>query len=235
MKKENVNDLLSQQQIPCMALMVYLNDRTGSYYMESHRINKEGRMLAGRPLTLKCITELADAFAVESGSIPHGIIPANLLYCDTRKGHERYVWYNPPRKRMMYFAGKLNIPDGEYAVPGLVYDTCGERLDIYAFREEKPEPDSVLCLAPLFNVTKERVCLGNAQINLPDNPAFAGYTGYWEKRFWQSEFSHLGSNGNPTKSNLISVTKNAKKSFDRNELIPFKKNGKTLTLNDLLK
>jgi PRTRC genetic system protein B len=235
MKKENVNDLVRQQQIPFMALIVYRNDRTGNLYLESHRIDEKGRMLAGRPLTLKCITELVDAFAVESGGIPHGILPANTLYCDTRKGHERYVWYNPPRKRMMYFHSELNMEDGEYVVPGLIYDTCGERLDIYAFREEKPEPDSVLYKAPLFNVTGKSVCLGNAKINFSDNPTFTEYTGYWETRFWQTEFSHLGSNGNPTKNNLVIVTKNSTETFDCNELIPLKKKEKIQTLKNLLK
>jgi PRTRC genetic system protein B len=203
--------------------------------MESHRIDEKGRMLAGRPLTLKCITELVDAFTVEGGSIPHGMIPANMLYCDTRKGHERYVWYNPPRKRMMYFNRELNIDDGEYAVPGLIYDTCGERLDIYAFREEKPEKYSILCMAPLFNVTEKSVCLGNTKISFPDNPTFAQYLDCWEKKFWQTEFSHLGSNGNPTKNNLVTVTKNSTEYFDYEELIPLKKKGKTQTLNNLLK
>jgi PRTRC genetic system protein B len=235
MKRENVNNLVRQQQVPCMALIAYRNDQTGSFYMESHRIDGKGRMLAGRPLTLRCITELVDAFAVESGGIPHGILPANMLYCDTRKGHEWYVWYNPPRKRMMYFNSKLNIDDGEYAMPGLVYDTCGERLDIYAFTEEKPEPDSILYKAPLFNVTEKSVCLGNAKINFPDNPTFQEYIDFWEKKFWQTEFSHLGADGNPTKNNLVIVTENSTESFDYEELIPLKKKGKIQTLNNLLK
>jgi hypothetical protein len=136
---------------------------------------------------------------------------------------------------MMYFRSTLNIEDGEYAVPGLIYDTCGERLDIYAFSEEKPAMDSVLYKAPLFNVSQERVCLGNARINFPDNPTFMEYINYWEKKFWQSEFSHLGSDGNPTKNNLVIVTKNSTETFDCNELIPLKKKGKIQTLTDLLK
>jgi PRTRC genetic system protein B len=235
MKNENVNNLVRQQQVPCMALIVYRNDQTGNLYLESHRIDEKGRMLAGRPLTLRCITELADAFAVESGGVPHGILPANMLFCDTRKGHERYVWYNPPRKRMMFFNSKLNMDDGEYAMPGLIYDTCGERLDIYAFSEEKPIPDSVLYKAPMFNMTEESVCMGNAKINFPDNPTFPEYINCWEKKFWQTEFSHLGNCGNPTRNNLVIVIKNSTKYFDYEELIPLKKKEKTQTLTDLLK
>jgi len=48
-----------------MALVVYKNNKTGSIYIESHKINAGGRMLAGCPLTLKCITELVETFSVE--------------------------------------------------------------------------------------------------------------------------------------------------------------------------
>jgi len=230
-----LNDILEQRQVPQMALVVYRNNSTGSIYIESHRINEQGRMLAGCPLTLKCITELVEAFAVEQGNTPHGRIPGCMLYSSTRKGHERYLWYNPPCKRMMFFSKNLNIENREYYLPGIIYDTDGENLNVYAFKEEKPEAESLLYKAPLFNVTGEKVCLGNAKINFPDNPTFGDYIMYWEKKFWQTEFSHLGGSVNPTKNNLVAVTKNMTGSFDYNELIPFKRNEKILTLNDLLK
>jgi PRTRC genetic system protein B len=192
-------------------------------------------MLAGHPLTLKCITELVESFSAEQSNIPQGKIPDNLLYSDTRKGHERYVWYNPPQKRMMFFNRNLNIEDGEYCLPGIIYDTGGEHLDVYAFKEENPDLESKLYKAPLFNVTGQKVCLGNAKINFPDNPTFGDYIMYWEKKFWLSEFSHLGGSTNPTKNNLVTVTKNSVESFDYNHLIPFKKEDKILTLKDLLK
>ena len=143
-----LNDILEQQQVPEMALVVYRNNKTESVYIESHRINEKGRMLAGRPLTLKCITELVESLSVEQGNTPHGRIPGNMLYCDTRKGHERYVWYSPPGKRMMFFREDLNIKDGEYRLPGILYDTDGENLNIYAFKGKKPEAGSLLYKAP---------------------------------------------------------------------------------------
>jgi PRTRC genetic system protein B len=187
-----LNDILEQWQVPEMALVVYRNNKTGSVYIESHRIDKKGRMLAGRPLTLKCIAELAESFSAEQGNAPHGRIPETVLYSDTGKGRERYLWYNPPGKRMMFFLKSLNIEDGRYHLPGIIYDTDGERLDVYACKEAKPAADSILYKAPLFNVTGQKVCLGNAKIHFPDNPTFDDYIAYWEKKFWLSEFSHLG-------------------------------------------
>jgi PRTRC genetic system protein B len=235
MRTNNVNDVIKQQFVPEMALIVYKNNETKSVYMESHRIDIKGRMLAGRPLTLKCITELAESFSAEQSNIPHGKIPQNMLFSDMRKGHEHHIWYNPPQKRMMFFSKNLNIKDREYCLPGIIYDANGEYLDVYAFKGEKPEADTKLYKAPLFNVTGQKVCLGNAKLSFPDNPTFDNYILYWEKKFWLSEFSHLGGNSNPTKSNLVTVTKNSVKSFDNNELLPFKKDNKTLILKDLLK
>jgi hypothetical protein len=107
------------------------------------------------------------------------------------------------------------------------FPICGKGMNtIYGTTRHK---------APLFNVTGQKVCLGNAKLSFPDNPTFDNYILYWEKKFWLSEFSHLGGNTNPTKSNLVTVTKNSVKSFDNNELLPFKKDNKTQTLKDLLK
>lgn len=235
MKTDNVNDIVRQQLIPRMALVVYQNEDTNNIYIESHRINEKGRMLAGCPLTLRCITELVESFSIEQSNIPHGKIPGNILYSDTRKGHERYLWYNPPQERMMFFSKNLNINDGKYHLPGIIYDTNGENLDVYAFKEELPQADSLLYKAPLYNVTGQKLCLGNAKTGFPDNLTFDSYMMYWEKKCWLSEFSHLGGSVNPTKSNLVTVTKNSVKSFNTDELLPFEKNGKPLTLKDLLK
>ena len=235
MKENDINNIIGQQLIPEMAIVVYKNSETDSYYIESHKINAEGQMLAGCPLTLKCISQLVESFSVEQGTVPCGIVPENLIYFDTRKGYERYVWFNPPRKRTMFFTKNLNIEDGEYCLPGIIYDTNGENLDLYSFKEKKPNMESKLFKVPLFNVTGSKVCLGNAKIKLLDNPSFASYIEYWEKKFWLSEFSHLGGSKNPTKNNLVSVTKKMKESFDCNQLIAFKKDRKILTLKDILK
>ena len=51
---------------------------------------------------------------------------------------------------------------------------------------------------------------GSANIDLPKNLTYESLLQYWEKKFWLTEFSHLGGNGNPTRSNLVLVTKTAK-------------------------
>lgn len=55
-------------------------------------------MTEGRPVTLEFMNELVKGYSERHGSTPYGKIPSNLMYCDSRKGSERYVWYNPPGK-----------------------------------------------------------------------------------------------------------------------------------------
>ena len=92
--------------------------------------------------------------------------------------------------------------------------------------------ETALYAAPLFNVTGSSVCLGSARIEKPRNLTYANLLEYWEKKFWLTEFTHLGGNGNPTKSNLVLVTKAARdRDFNLDELKPLN----NMKLKDILK
>ena len=154
---------LQQVMVPKAALIAYeyRENRYGNgmHYLELHPINDRGRMEAAMPVTYEFMDSLVESYTDDRRNVPHGKIPANMLWCDTRKGHERYIWYNPPGKRQ----------------------------------------------------------------------TFSKLLEYWEKRFWLSEFSHLGGSRNPTGSNLVSVTEKARANpFDENELKPMNKQLKDL-------
>lgn len=132
----------------------------------------------------------------------------------------------------MYFKESLHIEDGEFNLPGIIYVVEKDRLNVHAFKGEHPEAGDRLYKAPYFNTnaTSGGVCLGNASLQAPQNPTFNQWLEYWEKRFWMSEFSHLGAGGNPTRNNLVLVTEKARNApFDESEL---KLSGKQL--KDLL-
>ena len=89
---------------------------------------------------------------------------------------------------------------------------------------KRPVETTPLFRAPFFNVTGSSVCLGSCSLEKPQNPTFLSLLEYWEKRFWLTEFSHLGGNVNPTVSNLVIVTENIRNNpFDMNELTPMNK------------
>ena len=105
-------------------------------------------------------------------------------------------------------------------------------MNIYAYIDKELKPETELYAAPFFNVTGSSVCLGSAKIDKPTEITYDKLLEYWEKKFWLTEFSHLGGNGNPTKSNLVLVTKAAKDApFNIKELKPLK----NLKLKDILR
>lgn len=212
---------------PKLAMIVYA--QTGdSYYIESHEIDQKGRLGAGSPVSIDFITDMVSSFSQEYSTTPFGRMPENMLYADNRIGFERYIWYNPPQKRMMYFSKELSIPNAEYHIPGIIYVAGKNCLDLYAFKGNKPEDK--LYKAPFFNTTDGSVCLGSVKLDYPKHPTFEKHIEYWEKKFWLTEFTHLGGSNNPTKHNLVTVTKKSKEKFNDNELVEM-----NYTLKQLLK
>ena len=105
-----MNELTKQLQeimVPKAALIAYEYQEghyaSGSHYLELRPINKKGRMEAGIPVTYEFMDSLVESYSDGNRRIPHGWLPPNMLWCDTRRGHESYVWYNPPGKRRMFF------------------------------------------------------------------------------------------------------------------------------------
>ena len=225
---------LGSTMTPRAALIAYKcnMESDDTHYLELRAIDAHGRMMEGTPVTEEFMNELALNYTGVESNKPHGRIPRTMLYADNRKGSEKYVWYDSPRKRMMYFTEKLNIDDGEYYAPGLIYEASDSSLKVYSYKGNKvPAEDEALFRGPFFNVSDSSVCLGSARVKKPDDPTFESVVAYWEKMFWMSKFSHLYGSISPTVDNLILVTKAAKdKPFDLDQLKPIDK-----TLKDILR
>lgn len=233
MEKNELTNTIHATLCPRAVLIAYTYEgNNNKYFLEQRSIDARGRMGEGHPVTVEFMNELVRNYSETYSGTPHGRLPSNLLYADTRKGSERYVWYNPPGKRRMYFVSGLGIENAEYNLPGIIYEAGDTRLDVYAYKEDRPGMETALYAAPLFNVTGSSVCLGSARLEKPKELTYVNLLEYWEKKFWLTEFSHLGGHGNPTKSNLVLVTKAARgKPFDLKELKPLK----NLKLKDILK
>lgn len=214
---------------PRAALIAYENSEDKNCFLELRAIDESGKMGEGVPVTYEFMNSLAENFSQLHNGTPYGILPENLLYADSRKGHQKYIWHTLPQRRMMYFKQKLYIENAEYNLPGVVYVVANDKMEIYAYKGERPDECTELFAAPFFNVSGASVCLGSAKLEKLTNPTYADLLDYWEKRFWLTEFSHLGSGGNPTKSNLVLVTKAAHDApFNLDELKPLNKTLKTM-------
>jgi PRTRC genetic system protein B len=218
---------------PVAALIAYCSENDygrKEHYLEFRNISKNGLMGAGKPVSTCFIRSLTESFSVKSTSIPHGEIPKGMWFADTRE--EKYIWHRPPCRKQMYFKKDLNIPNGTYCIPALIWMVKRETLYLFAYRSKRLSSDTQLYAAPFFNVRANSgdVCLGNAKLKKPDDLTFLNFLNYWEAKFFLSEFSHLlGSN--PTKHNLVLVIKNSIDVFDNEELKPIKK----LKFKDLMK
>ena len=232
MENNELTNAIYATLCPRAVLIAYTYAGGNKYFLEQRSIDARGRMGEGHPVTVEFMNGLVRDYSETYSGTPHGWLPSNLLYADTRKGSERYIWYNPPGKRRMYFVSGLGIENAEYHLPGIIYEAGDTRLDVYAYKEDRPGMETALYAAPLFNVTGSSVCLGSARIEKPRELTYANLLEYWEKKFWLTEFSHLGGYGNPTKSNLVLVTKAARdRPFDLKELKPLK----NMKLKDILK
>lgn len=232
----NTIEKLSEVYQPYAAIIAYkavtkeyCND---GYYLEKRDI-RNGKMCVGKPLTQKMLATLIRNVQTSTAQLDYGmygVMPKNILYCDTRIDHDRLVWYHGPEERNVYFAKSLNIPDGKMKVPGLIYVVSNNALSMYAFKGKKPTDK--LYRAPFMNTT-ESVCLGSAKVKKPEERTYENIIAYWEKMFWQSEFSHI-SGINPINGNLAVLTKELIKTgapFPTDVLLEIKEK----KLKDLLK
>ena len=177
-----ITNILNQVYEPFMAMVAYrTNDsREQSFYLEQHNICKDGSLGVGKPLRQKAVVEIFSSIArnnKELDSSLYGAVPENVLYCDTRVGSERLVWYRKPEVRKLFFVKSLEIPDGEMRVPGLVYSVKGKQLQVLAFKGNKPK--KVLYRAPFMNTDETYVCLGNSKVKYPEERTFANVISYW--------------------------------------------------------
>lgn len=217
---------------PVAALIAYFSEEEygrKEHYLEFRSISDAGRMGAGKPVSVKFIQSLTEGFAVKSSSVPHGAIPDEMKYADTRE--EKYIWHRPPCRKYMYFKKELNIPCGDCHIPGLVWMVERERLYLFAYKSKRLSSGTQLYAAPFFNVNPDSgsVCLGNAKLKKPEILTFLNFLKFWEDMFFLSEFSQI-TGGNPTKQNLVLVIKNSTQVFDNEELKSIEK----LKFKDLL-
>lgn len=204
-----MNELTKELQeipVPRAVLVAYKYEdgpygKRQKYHLELRPVNRDGKMGAAVPVSHEFMNTLVENYSVEMNGMPYGQIPPGLLWCDTRRGHEKYVWYNPPGRRRMYFTKGLNIENGEFNLPGIIYVVERGGLNVFAFKGERPSMDDRLCKAPYFNVnaTSGSVCLGNASLQIPEAPTFDRWLEYWEKTFLDERVLPPGRWGKPHK------------------------------------
>ncbi len=239
-------DLLMSSYQPVIAITVYRSQNNmtgqGEYYLESHDINSEGKIMQGKPLIQETIQEIVDVFFDERKNVAKisGMIPDNLLSFNLMPGgHYKMIWYRPAEERVLHFSTSLKIPTAKAWVPALVYVVERNDLSMYALKSNaRPKEATKLCYAPFFNIGSDgRVCLGSAKVKAPKEKTYENIMKYWEDLFWLSEFTHVNGSDDKTVTKLqplwqkIMKPKTKKKWSELNEL----KQYQSTTLKNILK
>ena len=147
---------------PRAALIVYAEENDNhstdddGYFIEVRDIDENGTMGEGRPVTVEFMNELVRGYSESHSVTPYGRIPSNLLWFDPRKGSEKYIWYNPPQKRMMFFHDILKIESAEYNLPGVIYEAGENRLNVYAYTDVELTDNSDLFVRLRFAAERKR-------------------------------------------------------------------------------
>ena len=232
---QDITENISHTYTPVAALIAYqTNNYGGNYYLETRKVKPDGSLGAAKPVSREFLTKVCEQFRIEQNSQPHGPIPGTLLLADTRTGYERYVWYNPPRKRKQFFIKNITLPEAEYPMPGVVYEVSGGTLSVFAYKGNgAPKPKSKMLYGPFFNYYESgRICLGTAKAEIPRDLTWEALLRYWENLFWNSENSHMMHNPMKEGKNLVLTLKESLEtdSFDTGTLLATR-----MTLEQLLK
>jgi len=197
---------LTEEFKPVMGLICYHNG-SHEYYLESHPIDEAGQLLEGKPLEQDTMLAMMDAlYDMNAGRIRiGGLVPEPLLYCNIDNGGDYHIiWYRPEQKQKLYFSDSLNLPNGLAWSPALLFSAGRKNLKVFALESnERPKADTQLMKAPFYNIYQDGgVCLGSAKAQKPKDANYSSFIEYWEAIWWNSAFTHLTHDGNPTKSPL---------------------------------
>ena len=213
---------------PEKAILIYRKQQNGQqYYVECYDLNADGRPINAHPLSVREASGLAKALQStekkEAGFLtPKGLMPSSVLHI--RSGNTPFViWRTPARTVKMLFTAGLELPNGDYPVPALVWKANRSGMSVFAIPEnEVPNMETPLFHAPFFN-TYERgtVCMGNVALQIPAVCALEDFMAHWEKAFFGSYFSHMMEGHNPVNGNMVQLYRTlheSKKAFPEKAL-----------------
>lgn len=237
----DITEILDSNYKPLQSIVVYGTAGVGrnpKYYLETHPVNDQGEVLAGKPLQQEDLNAIVDVFfddRKEQFNVK-GLLPENVLSFEVKPGGKyKMIWYRPAEIRVLHHAAQLKLATAKCWVPATLYVAEGRDLDVYALKtDDRPTEKTKLCIAPYFNVSPSGdVCLGSAKVKVPAQKTYTNLMKYWEDLFWLSEFTH--SNGATVKSGDVAaiwnklIASKTKIKWNAAELKETKK-----TLNNLL-
>lgn len=240
---KNVSQTFNEQYLPVKALLIYQSvehetqgheHRESDIYVESYDIGKQGNPINAHPLSITEMIMLSELMqSTQELKTTYlqcrGVLPSKLIYVNTQNNGYA-VWYTPPQEVDLFFNDSLSIPSGKTKIPALLWKATKERLQVFALKgKTKPNADTALYYAPLFNLSEDgSVCMGTVNINIDRQTHLEQFITQWETYFFNSYFTHTLGNHRHCKGNLVQLWQEqvgTGRGFPQNEL---SKNGRTV-------
>lgn len=224
--------------VPEVCLMIYKQKKENNqdtFYLETRKVRKTKlgyRILEGKPLDKKTHSELSKYFkkSKEDSIYCKGLLPKNVLYFGESNSKPHIIWYRKGPASLI-FKKDLNVKDGIYMLPTLIFMLKGETLSVFATKSKSINEKSDLYKAPFHNIYDNGdVCMGSALIK--ESNELKTIIKNYESAFFNSKFSHFQNEGSPIKGNLntyFNKIVDKQIPFDNSLLIKTNKKLKNLT------
>lgn len=229
-------DYLNQSVYINKIWVFYYNDNSNKYeFIEEQDIRYEKNkpfVFNTTPLTLDTVQNLkimgssSELNALQFKSV----IPKNIIYIKSSPINYRLIWSRLPKKTNLHFDKALGIKNGEYVLPGLIFDYSENSTKIYAYKQKKIKSKLEIELfhCPLFNISGSgELCWGNVKNKTLDFDSFEELIKKVENLFFSGTFTHSSHQDNIVGTTLNEYwnNPNAVNSFNNDVL---KKYGKTI-------
>lgn len=148
------------------------------HYITKHRIDEEGRLLEGAPLTREALRKICSSVIPSLQTIEY--IPDKVLAYSPGSA---ILWWSPGVSRRVFFTKETGLISGAYQLPATLFLVANRTLHAWALATTvRPEPDTPVYHSPFFNVYESGTCcMGN--IDLPQH-ASPGDISEWEDAFF---------------------------------------------------
>lgn len=177
---------------PVKAIIFYNNG--SKMYLQDHKIIK-GEIRAGKPIKKETFKKFINATVEDNAvGIKRELINPDVLFHD---GLDLIVWKEKAKAVEMLFSKNLNIENGYYPAPNLIFALKNKRdLYVWAVKTYDVKHDTEMYLPPFFNILSgQKVCLGSAKLNNEKKGSINELVETYSSLFWKSEFSAIHDGG----------------------------------------
>ncbi len=167
------------------ALVIYGYEKTGydeansiEHYVMNYRIDGEGRLLEGAPLTRTMLRNICSLVIPSLQRLEY--LPERVI---AHAPGSAMLWWIPAGQRHIFFAKETRLRSGFYPLPAMLFLVMNQTLHMWALTTSvRPEPSTAIYHSPLFNVYENGSCcmgdISTPRSTLPKD------VGVWEEAFF---------------------------------------------------